>query len=59
MIWSWRPAQQWRGTRKPWFVNARLNEIEMSETAAMVIYRCFNLIPDLAPADNDRDGKRW
>jgi hypothetical protein len=31
----------------------------MSEEAARAIYRCFNLIPDLAEAANDRDSIRW
>jgi hypothetical protein len=55
----WRPAYEWRGTRKPWFTNTRLMTVEMSEIAAKMIYRCFNLVPDLEPADNDRDALRW
>jgi hypothetical protein len=55
----WRPAYEWRGTRQPWFANPRLNEVSMSEEAARAIYRCFNLIPDLAEAANDRDSLRW
>jgi hypothetical protein len=34
-------------------------EVSMSELAARVIYRAFNLMPDLAEAANDRDGLRW
>jgi hypothetical protein len=55
----WRPAHECRGGRKLWFTNTRLMTIEMSELAAKMIYRCFNLIPDLVPAENDRDGLRW
>jgi len=55
----WRPAYEWRGTRRPWFTNARLMEVSMSELAARVIYRTFNLVPDLIEAANDRDGIRW
>jgi hypothetical protein len=58
MIW-WRPAHELRGTRQPWFTNARLMTIEMSQRAARAIYRSFNLIPDLAEAANDRDSLRW
>jgi hypothetical protein len=55
----WRPAHEWRGTRQPWFANPALNEVGMSELAAKVIYRCFNLLPDLVAASNDRDQLRW
>ena len=55
----WRPAYEWRGTRKPWFTNTRLNEVEMSELAARTIYRVFNLLPVMMAAENDRDGLRW
>jgi hypothetical protein len=55
----WCPAHECRGGRKLWFTNTRLMTIEMSELAAKMIYRCFNLIPDLVPAENDRDGLRW
>jgi hypothetical protein len=55
----WRPAHEWRGTRKPWFINTRLMEVGMSELAARAIYRAFNLFPDLAEPENDRDAIRW
>jgi hypothetical protein len=55
----WRPAYEWRGTRKPWFSNTSLMDVGMSAIAARVIYRCFNLIPDLPIAENDRDPWRW
>lgn len=55
----WLPAYEWRGTRKPWFTNAKLMTIEMSERAASAIYRSFNLLPELAEAANDRDHLRW
>ena len=55
----WRPAYEWRGTRRPWFTNTSLMEVSMSELAAKVIYRTFNLVPDLIEAANDRDGIRW
>ncbi len=55
----WRPAYEWRGTRRPWFTNTSLMEVSMSELAARVIYRTFNLVPDLIEAANDRDGIRW
>jgi hypothetical protein len=55
----WRPAIEYRGTRKAWFTNPRLMMTGMSELAARTIYRCFNLVPDMAIADNDRDGCRW
>lgn len=55
----WRPAYEWRGTRKPWFTNTRLMSTEMSQLAAKTIYRCFNLVPDIVPAANDRDKLRW
>jgi hypothetical protein len=31
----------------------------MSELAARAIYRAFNLFPDLAEPENDRDAIRW
>jgi hypothetical protein len=34
-------------------------EVAMSARAAEVIYRCFNLVPDLPIAENDRDPWRW
>lgn len=55
----WRPAYELRGTREYWFASPRLMLIEMSEQAAKTIYRCFNLVPDMGTAANDRDHCRW
>ena len=55
----WRPAYEWRGTRRPWFTNTSLMEVSMSELAAKVIYSTFNLVPDLIEAANDRDAIKW
>ena len=55
----WTPAHAWRGRNKPWFHNPRLNELEMSVHAAKLIYRHFNLCPDLYCAENDRDHCPW
>lgn len=55
----WRPAYEWRGTRRVWFTSARLQSVVMSELAAKAIYQRFNLIPDLVLAANDRDHLKW
>lgn len=55
----WRPANEQRGTRRYWFTDAALMQIEMSELAAKMVYRSFNLLPDIGHAANDRDHVRW
>lgn len=55
----WRPAHEWRGTRRYWFTEASLMATEMSEAAAKAIYRCFNLIPEMGMPANDRDHVKW
>lgn len=58
MIW-WRPAEDTRGCYGYWFLDARLDLVEMSRTAARAIYQVFNFRPAQMNAANDRDGLRW
>lgn len=55
----WRPAHEWRGTRRYWFDSPRLMKIEMSKLAVKLIYQRFNLVPAILSAANDRDHVRW
>lgn len=55
----WRPAYEWRGTRKHWITNSHLNAIEMSLKAATSIYSVFSILPIQMTAANDSDGKWW
>jgi hypothetical protein len=56
---NWRPAHEWRGTRRNWLEDARLHAIVMSELAARAIYRCVCLFPVMLRAENDRDHHFW
>jgi hypothetical protein len=55
----WRPAGEYRQTREYWGLGEKWISIVMSELTARLVYNHICVIPVLARAANDRDGKRW